>query len=145
MADTTLLEEAFGYAPSQVPQPEMDPLLPDVVRRAAKLIANQPELWCRRHYHRPWGEQPRDWRTGRWITRGERSQVCALGAIDDVLTAEHGKPGTRYGARASFLANEASNELIGVNIVEFNDRLTSTPVSVADHLMAVADHLEFNG
>lgn len=119
--------------------------LPDIARQAGKRIANQPELWCKGEYHRAYDEQPRDWRTGRFIPRAmvKRTQSCALGHVEDLLFEQFGNRALRAASGTWGILNDASLSAVGVTIPEVNDYPETTPQTIADHMFAVADELEF--
>lgn len=119
--DLVIFDDYVGLA---VSPPEVIDFLPEACRLAGKTIANQPELWCQLTWHRH--------------HHGVR-QGCALGQIEDVLVTRFGQPGATWPNKV----DKASRAVGGQNIAAVNDADGATPQTVADHLFAVADQLEF--
>lgn len=132
---------------------EITEAVPDIVRHAAKAIANQPELWCQGAIHRYDNGVIFDEEDAH---RSRITQSCAMGHIEnEVYRAGILEKPPAEDNGVNLLANDAvwrvicdpiqaaSQEIAGKTVAAFNDHETATPETVADHLMAVADTIEF--
>lgn len=117
--------------------------VPDQIRRAAKAIANQPQLWCRGTLHM-WVDE-----NGRRVLQDQATdstvqQSCALGHIERVLIDDYGAiDGHLVFDAVRNPINAASLEVHGSGLASLNDAADATPASVADAMCEVADKLDF--